>query len=326
MIIVTGGAGFIGSAMVWKLNKMGHRNIVVIDKLGLGSKWLNIATRNILNVINIDNGTNYINEHATQIEAIFHMGACSSTTERDADFLMENNVHFSMKIWECARQHNIPLIYASSAATYGAEEDNFSDNHDQIPFLKPINKYGYSKQLFDCWALQQNDAPEHWFGFKFFNVYGPGENHKGSQASVVFHAFPQIKRTGKLKLFKSYRPEIKDGWQQRDFVYIKDVVNVMYHCWQNKLSCQSGIYNLGSGIANSFYELAVASFKALNKPVNIEWIDMPEQLINQYQYYTEADLSKLRHAANYRDAFFSLEDGVEDYINTYLNNEDTLLQ
>lgn len=325
MIIVTGGAGFIGSAMIWKLNQMGHKEIVVIDRLGLGEKWQNLSKRNLLNIVNIDEGHSYVEKYAKDIEAIFHMGACSSTTERDADYLIKNNVHYSINLWELAKLHQIPFLYASSAATYGAEEDNFSDDHQYIHKLRPINKYGYSKQMFDCWALQQQQKPEHWYGFKFFNVYGPGENHKGSQASVVFHAFPQILQKGRLKLFKSYRNEISDGWQQRDFVYVKDVVNVMYHFWQNRSQCQSGVYNLGSGKAHSFYELAEASFKAMEKPVDIEWIDMPQQLINQYQYFTEANLTKLRTAGNYLDPFSSLEDGIFDYINNYLNTEDCQL-
>ena len=325
MIVVTGGAGFIGSALIWQLNEAGYEDIVVIDQLGLGDKWKNLLKRKFTNVLSIEEGLDWLIDNAEQVDVMFHMGACSSTTERDADYLMSNNLHYSMDLWNICVQEDIPFIYASSAATYGSEERIFNDEHDSVIKLKPINKYGYSKYLFDRWALGQDKTPPAWFGLKFFNVYGPQEYHKGSQASVVFHAYPQIKEGGKLKLFKSHRKDIADGMQMRDFVYVKDIVKVMQHLWEKRDNAKSGVYNLGCGKANSFLDLGKAVFSALDKPATIDWIAMPEALQGQYQYFTEANLDKLRRDGNYHEDFTSLEDGVYDYVSNYLEKEDPYL-
>ena len=325
MIVVTGGAGFIGSALIWQLNENGYEDIVIIDQLGLGDKWKNLLKRQFTNILSIEEGIDWLIDHAENVEAIFHMGACSSTTERDADYLMSNNLHYSMDLWNICVKNDIPFIYASSAATYGSEESIFNDQHESAGSLKPINKYGYSKYLFDRWALNQKKAPSSWFGLKFFNVYGPQEYHKGSQASVVFHAYPQIKQGSRLKLFKSHRIDIDDGMQKRDFVYVKDVVKVMQHLWLKRGEAKSGIYNLGSGQANSFLDLGKAVFQALEKPVDIDWIEMPDALKNQYQYFTEANLEKLRRDGLYLDTFTSLQDGVHDYVTNYLDGQDPYL-
>ena len=326
MILVTGGAGFIGSALVWKLNEMGYKDIVVADRMGLGNKWKNLVKRQISYVLHKDQLFDWIKEENPEIEAVFHMGACSSTTERDADYLMDNNVQYTRRLWKYCTEKNIPYIYASSAATYGSLEDNFVDAHSEVESLKPINKYGYSKQMFDEWAIRQNKTPPFWAGLKFFNVYGPQEYHKGGQASVVHHAFPQIKENGTLKLFKSYRDDFKDGEQQRDFVYIKDIVDIMVHMFREQSTVKSGLYNLGTGKARSFVDLGRAVFKALEvKNEKFTWIDMPENLKNQYQYFTEADIQKLRQAANYKGKIHTLEEGVYDYVVNYLNTEDPYL-
>ncbi|RYZ52950.1 MAG: NAD-dependent epimerase/dehydratase family protein, partial [Proteobacteria bacterium] len=208
MILVTGGAGFIGSAIVWGLNQSGRDDIVVVDHLGLGDKWKNLARQHIDYVVPKETFPAWIEEHKKEIEAVFHLGACSATTERDGDYLMNNNVLSTKALWDLCTKLSIPFLYASSAATYGAEEENFSDRHEHLPRLVPINKYGWSKQLFDVWAIKQKKAPPAWFGFKFFNVYGPQEYHKGAQASVIYHAFPQVRDKGQLRLFKSYRDEV----------------------------------------------------------------------------------------------------------------------
>ncbi|MFW7381844.1 MAG: ADP-glyceromanno-heptose 6-epimerase [Oligoflexus sp.] len=325
MIVVTGGAGFIGSALIWYLNEQGHRDIIAIDRLGLDNKWQNLAKRDFHLIIPTPESLDWLQDHIQEVDVIFHMGACSSTTERDGDFLMRNNVLYTQKLWQLCSEHAIPLIYASSAATYGAEESDFSDQHEGIPSLRPINKYGFSKQIFDRWALQQVKTPSHWFGLKFFNVYGPNEYHKGSQASVVFHAHPQIVQKGQLKLFKSYRPEVDHGEQKRDFIYVKDVVRVLYHLWQNKDEAKSGVYNLGTGEARRFIDLGSAVFQALGKKAQFEWIEMPENIKNQYQYFTQANLDKLRQDGKYSQTMTSLEDGVSDYVTHYLEQADPYL-
>jgi ADP-L-glycero-D-manno-heptose 6-epimerase len=325
MIVVTGGAGFIGSALVWHLNEMGHKDIIVIDHMGLGDKWQNLVKRDLTAIIPREESLEWFKQHNLEIDVIFHMGACSATTERDMDFLVRNNVMYSQKLWELCTGSGIPLIYASSAATYGAEEQDFSDRHERIPRLRPINKYGFSKQLFDQWALRQSQTPPEWYGLKFFNVYGPQEYHKGPQASVVHHAYPQIRDHGSLKLFKSYRPECAHGQQQRDFVYVKDVVKVLYHFWSQRHQARSGLYNCGTGQARSFQDLGQAAFDALERKARFEWIEMPETLRDQYQYFTQADLQKLRQDGAYDLPFMSLEEGVADYIQNYLHEKDPYL-
>lgn len=326
MILITGGAGFIGSALVWALNERGIHNIIVADHLGLGNKWQNLAKRRLDYVVPKDQLFSWLDESGhPRFEVVFHLGACSTTTERDADYLMQNNVLFTKKLWDYCAQRDIPFLYASSAATYGAEEKTFLDDHEQIPELRPINKYGWSKQLFDAWAIKQSVSPPFWYGFKYFNVYGPQEYHKGPQASVVYHAFPQVRDRNSLRLFKSYRPDIDHGEQQRDFVYVKDVVKVMLHFWKQHRLIPSGLYNLGTGQARSFADLGRAVFAACDRKPKFEWIEMPVSLQNQYQYFTEADLTKLRTVADYQEPFHGLEDGVNDYVRHYLNQGDPYL-
>lgn len=326
MILVTGGSGFIGSALIWGLNQQGHSDIIVADHLGLGDKWQNLSKRQIDFVIPKEQLFAWL-EAAGQpkFEAVIHLGACSATTERNADYLMENNVLFSQRLWNYCTSKSIPFLYASSAATYGAEERCFSDDHSFITSLRPINKYGWSKHLFDAWAIKQQKTPPFWFGFKYFNVYGPQEYHKGLQASVVLHAAPQVREAGRLRLFKSYRPDCAHGEQQRDFIYVKDVVKVMLYFWLGRHSIPSGIYNLGTGKARSFIDLGQAVFKAYDQTPQWEWIDMPQTLRHQYQYFTEASLDKLRQVAGYQEDFYSLEAGVTDYVQNFLNQADPYL-
>lgn len=325
MIVVTGGAGFIGSALIWALNQAGHKQIVSVDQLEKGEKWRNLVKRDFAYNVTIDDFPKWLNDHGSKVTAVFHMGACSATTEQDADFLMSNNVHYTRMLWDFCTEKDIPLIYASSAATYGSLEENFCDEHSSIERLLPINKYGWSKQVFDRWAIAQSSSPKSWYGLKFFNVYGPQEYHKGGQASVVYHGFPQVKDNKSLKLFKSHREGIAHGMQKRDFVYIKDVVKVMIHLWQNHHKAESGIYNVGTGQARPFKDLGLSIFKALQVEDDFQWVDMPEQIRNQYQYFTEASLKKLREKAHYLDDFTKLEDGVNDYVTNYLNTDDPYL-
>lgn len=323
MIIVTGGAGFIGSAFVWKLNQEGINNIIIVDQLGTDDKWKNLVNLRFVNYVHRDDFLEMIDTDALpfEVDAIIHMGACSSTTERDADFLWHNNYVYTNLLAQWAIEHNVRFIYASSAATYGDGTKGFSDDHRTINELKPINMYGYSKQLFDMWVLrkkQENKVA----GIKFFNVFGPNEYHKGDMASVVFKSFHQIKDTGKVKLFKSYTKEYKDGGQMRDFVYVKDCVNVMW--WLLKNPKVNGIFNLGTGKARTWNDLIKAVFTAMKKKTNIEYIPMPEALRNQYQYFTEAQMSKLKKAGC-PVKFSSLEDSVRDYVVNYLQKSDSHL-
>ena len=320
MIIVTGGAGFIGSAFVWKLNQEGIYDIVIVDQLGTDDKWKNLVSLRFEDYIHKDDFFNMLCNDALpfEVSAIVHMGACSSTTERDADYLWENNFLYTRTLAEWALQHNIRFIYASSAATYGEGTKGFSDNHKTINELKPINMYGYSKQIFDLWVLRQK-LENKVAGIKFFNVFGPNEYHKGDMSSVIFKAFHQIKETGMVKLFKSYKKEYKDGEQMRDFVYVKDCVNVMWWLFKNPKT--NGIFNLGTGKARTWNDLIKAVFTAMKKNTNIEYIAMPESLRNQSQYFTEAEMSKLKKAGC-PIKFSSLEDSVHDYVTKYLQKAD----
>lgn len=322
MIIVTGGAGFIGSAFVKRLNTLGIKNILIVDNLGVTDKWQNLNNIQFLDFINKNDIFSLFNKSPLvlkEISAIVHMGACSSTTERDVNYLMANNFQCSKDYWNLCAEHSIPFIYASSAATYGNGELGYSDNLDITSKLKPINPYGYSKQVFDLWALSARRRPPFWAGLKFFNVFGPNEFHKGSMMSLVCKAVPQILETGSLKLFKSHKEGIAHGEQKRDFVYIKDVVDVLMHFYSLPVAgIQSGIYNLGTGQARSFGDLGRATFKALQVKENIEWIDMPFEMRGQYQYFTEADLSRLRNQGRYTKPFLGLENAVDDYVKNYL--------
>jgi len=320
MIIVTGGAGFIGSAFVWKLNQEGIDNIIIVDRLGTSDKWKNLVNLRFVNYIHKDDFLEMIDTDMVpfEIDAIIHMGACSSTTERDADYLWHNNYAYTKILAEWALERDVRFIYASSAATYGDGTNGFSDNHKTIADLKPINMYGYSKQVFDLWVLRQK-LENKMAGIKFFNVFGPNEYHKGDMSSVIFKAFHQIRGTGKVRLFKSYRKEYKDGGQMRDFVYVKDCVNVMWWLFKNPKA--NGIFNLGTGKARTWNDLIKAVFAAMKKKTNIEYIPMPEALRNQYQYFTEAEMSKLKKAGC-PVKFSALEDSVHDYVTKYLQKSD----
>ena len=326
MIIVTGAAGFIGSAFVWQLNEMGIEDIIVSDKLRTEEKWLNLAKRKYYDWVDKDKLFDYLETTAEKITAIIHMGACSATTEKDMDFLMENNYEYTKKLWDYSVKNDAVFIYASSAATYGDGELGYDDEiglkgHNA---LRPLNKYGYSKKIFDVWALKQEKTPKKWFGLKYFNVYGPQEYHKGRMASMVFHAFNQYNAEKEVKLFKSHKDGYKDGYQLRDFVYIKDVTNVMYFLMK-EINAPSGVYNLGTGSARAFYELAKSTVEAADGDAGkIKFVDMPEDLRGKYQYFTEAKMDKLKKAGYSRD-FTSLEDGVKDYVQNYLMKEDKYL-
>jgi ADP-L-glycero-D-manno-heptose 6-epimerase len=323
MIIVTGGAGFIGSAFVWKLNKEGFDDIVIVDQLGVDDKWKNLVNRRFVDYIHKDDFLQMINADKVsfKISAIVHMGACSSTTERDADYLWNNNYLYTKTLTEWSIKRGIRFIYASSAATYGDGTQGFSDDHSKISQLRPINMYGYSKQVFDLWMLRMK-LENKIAGIKFFNVFGPNEYHKGDMTSVIFKAFHQIRETGKVKLFKSYKKEYKDGGQLRDFVYVKDCVNMMWWLFNNPAA--NGIFNLGTGKARTWNDLIKAVFATMKKKTNIEYIAMPEALRNQYQYFTEAQMSKLKKTGC-PVMFSSLEDSVRDYVENYLQKTDPYL-
>lgn len=326
MILITGAAGFIGSALVWKLNEEGIKDIIICDKLKTEEKWQNIAKREYYDWVDRDELFDWLenNELANKLTAIVHMGACSATTEKDADFLMKNNYEFSKKLWEFSTEKNIQYIYASSAATYGMGELGYNDeiSLDEHQALRPLNKYGYSKKIFDVWALKQEKTPKSWIGLKFFNVYGPQEYHKGRMASMVFHTVNQIKENGFVKLFKSHKDGYKDGEQLRDFVYIKDIVNIISYFLKNQNI--NGVFNLGTGEARSFYDLAKQAMISYGIDPKIEFIEMPMDLRGRYQYYTKAEINKLREAG-YKDKFHTLEEGVADYVANYLSKEDPYL-
>jgi len=319
MIILTGGAGFIGSAFIYKLNQEGIDDIVIVDRLGTDDKWKNLVNRRFVDYIHKDEFLQMVCNDKVPFEtsAIVHMGACSSTTERDADYLWENNYLYSRKLAEWTMKRNIRFIYASSAATYGDGTLGFDDDHGKISQLKPINMYGYSKQLFDLWVLK-NNLENKIAGIKFFNVFGPNEYHKEDMTSVIFKAFHQIKETGKVRLFKSYKKEYPDGGQMRDFVYVKDCLNVMWWLFNNQKV--NGIFNLGTGKARTWNDLIKAVFAAMGRKTNIQYIEMPESLRDQYQYFTEAKMNKLK-AAGCPVVFLSLEDSVRDYIGNYLQQQ-----
>ena len=320
MFIVTGGAGFIGSAFIWKLNAEGIDDILIVDELGQTEKWKNLVNRRYVEYIHKDVFLRMIcNEQVPfKPRAIFHMGACSSTTERNADYLMDNNYHYTCRLAEWALTQEVRFIYASSAATYGDGSQGFSDENSATATLRPINMYGYSKQLFDLWTLRFK-AENKVVGIKFFNVFGPNEYHKGDMRSVVHKAFEQIRDTGKVRLFKSYKHEYIDGGQMRDFVYIKDCVEIMW--WLFEHPEVNGIFNLGTGQARTWNDLIHAVFSAMNRERRIEYFDMPPEIRNQYQYFTEAKMEKLR-ATVCPTTFRPLEAAVHDYVVNYLQKTD----
>ena len=314
-IVVTGGAGFIGSCIVRELNNNGIKDIIIVDDIGCTEKWLNIRNKKYIEYVNKNEFLKNIDNYG-RIEAIIHMGAQSSTTEKDFDYLWKNNFEYTRTLWEYCANNGISFIYASSAATYGDGSNGFDDQQD-IDKLLPLNGYGYSKQVFDLWVKHQAKSfPKQHVGLKFFNVYGPNEHFKGSMASMVFHGFNQIKSNGTISLFKSNNPNYQDGEQLRDFVYVKDICDVVF--WLINNSNVSGLFNIGTGVARSFKNLAEATFSALGIKANIKYIDMPEHLIKKYQYYTKAEMTKIKDEG-YNREFTSLEDGVSDYVRNYLN-------
>lgn len=315
MIVITGAAGFIGSCLLAKLNKEGLSNIVLVDDFTRDKNNANFFGKHYLKAIERSVFLKWFEENADAVSFVYHIGARTDTTEFNVDIFNELNLNYTKSIWKTCTTNKIPLVYASSAATYGLGEFGYDDDEKNIPLLKPLNPYGDSKNDFDKWAIVQNETPPKWIGFKFFNVYGPNEFHKGRMASVIFHSYNQIKEKGFVKLFRSHNPKFTDGGQLRDFVYVKDLVEVLYFAYTDNL--KSGIYNLGSGKARTFLDLATATFNALNKPVNIEFIDTPIDIRDKYQYFTEANMSKLINQG-YNKPFTTLEDGVTDYVTNYL--------
>jgi ADP-L-glycero-D-manno-heptose 6-epimerase len=353
LILVTGAAGFIASCMVQYLNENGYNNLVLVDDFGVEEKRQNWEGKNFVAIVERYNLFNWLKENEQKIDFVIHLGARTDTTEFDYAIHQELNVEYSQHVWNYCTKNNVPLIYASSAATYGSGELGYDDDHTVVDQLQPLNPYGVSKNEFDKWALQQRKHPPFWAGLKFFNVYGPNESHKERMASVIFHSFNQIKKDGLVKLFKSYKEGYEDGEQLRDFVYVKDVVKVIYWMMENTPSptlsskmeaalenvyvteeklvlndggdeivsrskLDSGLYNLGTGNARTFNELVTATFKGLDLQPNIEYIPMPEDIKDKYQYYTEANITKLL-LAGYQQAFYSLEEGVNDYVRMYLS-------
>ena len=316
MIVVTGTEGFIASVLVEKLILRGYKDIVCVDlKNNLNETYINRFDYPYIRFKAHSELPEFIQKNHKFIQFIVHLGACSNTTLKDKKVFDELNVEYSKNLWNRSVEYGIPMLYASSAATYGDGQEGYSDSHDMVSKLKPLNMYGQSKQIFDMWALDQKDQPVFWAGLKFFNVYGRNEYHKGSMASVVLHAYNQIKDKGYVELFRSHRSDCKDGEQSRDFVYVDDVCDVMIHFMENMPP--NGIYNVGTGINRSFADLVTATFKALNLKPDIKYIDTPLKLRDQYQYYTRAEISKLR-SAGYIKEFTTLEDGVADYVRNYL--------
>jgi len=316
MIVVTGGAGFIGSAIVWKLNKLGQNKIIIVDELGTDDKWKNLVPLKYEDFIHKDDFISMIIDRDISFEiiAIIHMGANSSTTEKDADHLFSNNYLYTQELAKYCLEKNVRFIYASSAATYGDGSLGFDDDENKLEILRPLNMYGYSKQMLDLWA-KRSGAFDKIVGLKYFNVYGPNEYHKGDMRSVVHKAFEQIRDTGKVKLFISLNPKYKDGEQLRDFIYVRDAVDMTLF-FLDKPNI-NGLFNLGTGKSRTWNDLVISIFKALNKPVNIEYIALPEHLREKYQYFTEANMNKIKNVG-YNLPISSLEDGVSDYVNNYL--------
>jgi ADP-L-glycero-D-manno-heptose 6-epimerase len=320
MIVITGGAGMIGSMIAWHLNTvLGRDDIVIVDRHKHAEQWQNLCHRRYADYLDKDELLPWL-ESGVKVDAVIHMGAISATTERDFNLLVQDNLRYSQRLWQWCARNGVPLLYASSAATYGNGEQGYDDA--AIENLRPLNGYGYSKHLFDQWALRQaeaGNAPPQWCGFKFFNVYGPNEYHKERMASVAWHSFNQFRETGTVRLFKSDRPDFKDGMQLRDFVYVKDAAAVVAFFLAH--ADKSGIYNVGTGQARAFLDLATAVMTSQGREPSITWIDMPQDLKGKYQYFTQASVAKLR-AAGYSQPFHTLEDGVRDYVQNYLMKTD----
>ena len=323
-IVVTGAAGFIGSCLVGFLNDAGYKNLILVDDFSYEKKEPNLAGKDFTIKIEREKFFDWLQNENSKIEFIYHIGARTDTTEFDYSVHEHLNVEYSKKVWNYCSENNIPLVYASSAATYGAGALGYKDDEAIIENLKPLNAYGVSKNEFDKWALKQQSSPPAWAGLKFFNVYGPNEYHKARMASVIFHSYNQIIEKGFVKLFKSHKKEFNDGEQLRDFIYVKDVLEICFwflECWQkDPATFITGIYNVGTGNARSFNDLVKATFSGLDRKPEIEYIDMPEDLRDTYQYYTQADMQKI-HDAGYNENMFSLEEGVDDYVRNYLSQK-----
>jgi ADP-L-glycero-D-manno-heptose 6-epimerase len=320
IIVVTGAAGFIGSCLTGFLNTKGYNRLILVDDFSKIEKTPNLEGKQYQEKVEREQFFNWLADNKPEIGFIFHIGARTDTTEFDYSIHEHLNVEYSQKIWNYCTENKVPVVYASSAATYGSGEEGYNDDHAIVYSLKPLNPYGVSKNEFDKWALQQATQPPFWAGLKFFNVYGPNEYHKGRMASVIWHSFNQINNQGFVKLFKSHKEGYKDGQQLRDFVYVKDVLKICYWLmeqYEKGGDVANGLYNLGTGKARSFEDLAKATFSGLDKEAKIEFIPMPEDIRDKYQYFTEANMQKLKDAG-YSDSFYSLEEGVNDYVRNYL--------
>lgn len=315
MIIITGAAGFIGSCLVGKLNEEGFKDLILVDDFSNAEKMKNLEGKIYSQKIHRDDFIVWLKANQRLVQFVFHIGARTDTTEFNKEIFDKLNLNYSKDVWNICVEYGLPLVYASSAATYGLGEFGYDDNEALIEKLKPLNPYGDSKNDFDKWALAQSKKPYFWVGLKFFNVYGPNEYHKARMASVIFHAFNQIQEKGSVKLFRSHNPNYKHGEQLRDFVYVKDLVNVCYFLLHHRKN--SGIYNLGSGKARTFLDLAKSTFVALNKTPEINFVDTPLDIRDKYQYFTEANMTKLK-SIGYSTPFYSLEDGIDDYVKNYL--------
>jgi ADP-L-glycero-D-manno-heptose 6-epimerase len=317
MIVITGAEGFIGSCLVARLNADGYKDLVLVDDfMDVEGRDKNLENKQFTQKVNRPDFFSWLDRNENQVQFIFHIGARTDTTETDEEIFRVLNLDFSKELWRKCVQYGLPVVYASSAATYGEGEHGYDDDIAKLDLLKPLNPYGRSKNEFDKWAVKQEEKPYFWAGLKFFNVYGPNEYHKKRMASVVLHAFYQVRDTGSIRLFRSHRPDYRDGEQKRDFIYVKDLVDVCMHLMLNRKN--SGLYNLGTGRARTWNDLASSIFKALNKPENIEYIDIPADIRETYQYFTEADMTRLREAG-YTKPFTPVEEGVADYVTNYLS-------
>lgn len=315
MIVVTGAAGFIGSYVVGKLNREGYRDIVLVDKYDDPLKFQNYQTKTYTEMIDRDHFFDWLAVNEKFVQIIIHLGARTDTVGQEPEIYQQLNLEYSQKIWKACIQYGLPLIYASSASTYGDGQLGFDDNHSLIPELQPLNLYAQSKQDFDCWVLEQKEQPYFWAGLKFFNVFGPNEYHKDRMASVILQAFYTISETGHMDLFRSHHPDFKDGEQARDFIYVEDVAKVIHFFMKHRKD--SGIYNVGTGVARSYLSLTRAVFKSMSKKEEIGFKDTPCDLQGKYQYYTCANIQKLR-GIGYSESFCTLEDGIDDYVRHYL--------
>jgi len=315
MIIVTGAAGFIGSNMVAGLNKSGYRDLVLVDDFSRSDRKQNYSGKQYRLLVERREFPSWLRDHHRQVQMILHLGARTDTTEFDWEVFLELNLDYSKTLFKLCVEFGLPLIYASSAATYGLGEHGYGDSHEVVRELKPLNSYGRSKNDFDLWVLEQESTPFFWAGLKFFNVYGPNEYHKGRMASVVFHTYEQIQETGEMKLFRSHHPDFGDGEQARDFIYVKDVVEVILFLMERRP--ESGLFNLGTGKARTFTDLVTGTFRAMDREPAISFVDTPEDIRDKYQYFTEADMSKLRRVG-YTSPFTTLEVGISDYTRAYL--------